>query len=198
MDKQRKNIAIIEPSVIVYEGLCNLLMKSLDNSYVYGFNDLMEFEEECETAIFNVVIVNPIAIINKVGSFHKLRKKSQGTTWIALQYTLYEQALIAKFDDVLSIFDDPELFFQKISKSMKQSSTHDKDVEELSDREIEVLEQLVKGFSNKEIANSLNISIHTVISHRKRIVEKTGIKSLPGLTIFAISKNIISMDASSL
>ena len=49
--------------------------------------------------------------------------------------------------------------------------------EPLSERETEVLEQLVNGLSNKEIADKLNISIHTVISHRKNITQKTGIKS---------------------
>ena len=53
---------------------------------------------------------------------------------------------------------------------------------------------MVAGHSNKEIADKLNISIHTVISHRKNITEKTGIKSLSGLTIFAISKKIIPLE----
>jgi DNA-binding NarL/FixJ family response regulator len=68
--------------------------------------------------------------------------------------------------------------------------------EDLSEREIEVLSQLVKGLSNKEIADKLNISVHTVISHRKNITEKTGIKSLSGLTIYAITRKIIPLDNS--
>ncbi|MFW5781575.1 MAG: response regulator transcription factor, partial [Bacteroidota bacterium] len=67
--------------------------------------------------------------------------------------------------------------------------------EVLSERETDVLVQLLKGLSNKEIAEKLHISKHTVISHRKNIVEKTGIKSLPGLTIYAISKKIIPVDS---
>jgi DNA-binding NarL/FixJ family response regulator len=64
----------------------------------------------------------------------------------------------------------------------------------LSERETEVLIQLVKGLSHKEIADKLNISIHTVTSHRKNIIEKTGIKSLSGLTIYAITKKIIPLE----
>jgi DNA-binding CsgD family transcriptional regulator len=70
--------------------------------------------------------------------------------------------------------------------------------ETLSDRETEVLQQLVNGLSNKEIADKLNISIHTVISHRKNITQKTGIKSQSGLTIYALSNKIISLDNLSL
>ncbi|MEA4948797.1 MAG: LuxR C-terminal-related transcriptional regulator, partial [Petrimonas sp.] len=46
----------------------------------------------------------------------------------------------------------------------------------------------------KEIADSLNISIHTVVTHRKNITSKTGIRSQSGLTIYAISKRIISIE----
>jgi DNA-binding CsgD family transcriptional regulator len=58
-----------------------------------------------------------------------------------------------------------------------------------------VLKLLVQGSSNKEIADKLNISIHTVVSHRKNIIQKTGIKSQAGLTIYAISNKIISLDS---
>jgi DNA-binding CsgD family transcriptional regulator len=53
---------------------------------------------------------------------------------------------------------------------------------------------IAKGFSNKETADKLNISIHTVNTHRKNIMEKTGIRSLAGLTVYAVSKGIISID----
>lgn len=62
----------------------------------------------------------------------------------------------------------------------------------LSMREIEVLVQLCKGFTNKEIADKLCIGLTTVITHRKNIQEKTGIKSLSGLTVYAILNGYIT------
>ena len=56
----------------------------------------------------------------------------------------------------------------------------------LSAREIEVLVLITKGLINKEIADKLNISLTTVITHRKNITEKLGIKSVSGLTIYAV------------
>lgn len=69
----------------------------------------------------------------------------------------------------------------------------------LSERESAVLLLLLEGYANKEVADQLHISTHTVISHRKNICKKTGIKSLAGLTIYAIQNGLIEVtDLSSL
>ena len=65
---------------------------------------------------------------------------------------------------------------------------------ELSSREIEVLQLIVKGITNKEIADKLNISLNTVLSHRKNITAKLGIKTISGLTFYAIMNGFISGD----
>jgi len=67
--------------------------------------------------------------------------------------------------------------------------------EELSDRERDVLIQLVHGLSNKEIANVLCISTHTVISHRKNITRKLNIHSAAGLTIYAIVNHLVDLNS---
>lgn len=65
---------------------------------------------------------------------------------------------------------------------------------DLSNRERDVLQLVALGHSNKEIADKLFISIHTVISHRKNITEKLGIKSISGLTVYALLNKIIDPD----
>ena len=64
----------------------------------------------------------------------------------------------------------------------------------LSLRETDVLQQIVKGITNKEIADKLNISLNTVLTHRKNITTKLGIKTVSGLTFYAIMNGIISGD----
>lgn len=66
--------------------------------------------------------------------------------------------------------------------------------EELSEREKDVLIQVVKGLSNKEIADVLCISMHTVISHRKNIARKLNIHSTAGLTIYAIVNKMVDLN----
>ncbi len=65
---------------------------------------------------------------------------------------------------------------------------------ELSVRETDVLQLIVKGITNKEIADKLNISLNTVLTHRKNITSKLGIKTVSGLTFYAIMNGLISGD----
>ena len=64
----------------------------------------------------------------------------------------------------------------------------------LSERETEVLKQVALGYTNQEIAERLYISKHTVISHRKNITSKLGIKTVSGLTVYAVLNNLIPKD----
>ena len=67
--------------------------------------------------------------------------------------------------------------------------------ETLSEREKEILVGVAKGLLNKEIADIYNISIYTVISHRKNITRKTGIKSVAGLTVYALLNGLIDINS---
>ena len=73
--------------------------------------------------------------------------------------------------------------------------TKERETEELSSREKDVLIQLVRGLSNKEIADVLCISTHTVISHRKNITRKLNIHSTAGLTIYAIVNRLVDLNS---
>ena len=67
------------------------------------------------------------------------------------------------------------------------------DESELSDREKEILVCVAKGMLNKQIADRFNLSIYTVITHRKNITRKTGIKTVAGLTVYAILNGLIDI-----
>ncbi|MGI6046981.1 MAG: LuxR C-terminal-related transcriptional regulator [Petrimonas sp.] len=74
------------------------------------------------------------------------------------------------------------------SDEQKSRESHKK----LTNREIEILKLIVQGRLNKEIADKLNISLNTVLSHRKNIISKTGIKTVSGLTFYSISNGYVS------
>ena len=64
----------------------------------------------------------------------------------------------------------------------------------LTRRETEILKLIARGDLNKQIAEKLNISLNTVLTHRKNILSKTGIKTASGLTLYSISHGILSPD----
>ena len=81
---------------------------------------------------------------------------------------------------------------RSILQEAEPSYTQTKTGKELSTREKDVLRLIVKGMINKEIADKLYISLNTVLTHRKNITSKLGIKTIPGLTFYAITNGLIS------
>ncbi len=105
--------------------------------------------------------------------------------------------MIIQFDDIITIDQPTSEIVSAIRKVVSRFSdpADETKTENLSDREIDVLKLLVTGLSGKEIADRLYISVNTVISHRKNISQKTGIKSLAGLTIYAVANKIMTMSS---
>jgi DNA-binding CsgD family transcriptional regulator len=196
MDRVRINIAIIEPSDVVFEGLSTLLMKSGNHFHVARLDDLNELCTVIMKRNLHIVIMNPVCILNRISEFAKIRNNHPGIMWIGLIYSYFENEVLARFNDTFSVSDPLEILEKMINSQLDHSHPKRGQQEQLSERERDVLIRLVKGLSNKEIAEELSISIHTVGSHRKNIMEKTGIKSLSGLTIYAISMKIIPLDTS--
>ena len=100
---------------------------------------------------------------------------------------------------------------QQLFTSDSSGNTTTENNKDLSSREVDVLQLIVKGITNKEIADKLNISLNTVLTHRKNITDFTvssvsefaegvtycvpvGIKTVSGLTFYAIMNGIISGD----
>lgn len=79
------------------------------------------------------------------------------------------------------------------AKSREPGAESEKQQEELSEREKEVVTLVVQGLINKEIADKLHLSLHTVIAHRKNIARKLNIHSTAGLTIYAIVNKLIEV-----
>ena len=111
---------------------------------------------------------------------------------IAFVTTYIEPSLLKPYDAIIELNDSKLKILNKISQIERNCDKTEKNEDvELSKREIDVLVAVAKGMMNKEIADQMNISIHTVISHRKNITRKTGIKSVSGLTVYALLNNLI-------
>ncbi|MBE0661904.1 MAG: response regulator transcription factor [Bacteroidales bacterium] len=102
----------------------------------------------------------------------------------------------AKFYDVISYLEEFDSIHQKIETWVNQLS-HDEDdncsSRDLSKQEKKVLQLLALGQTNKEVAEKLFISTHTVMTHRKNITRKLGIKTVSGLTVYAILNKLVDV-----
>jgi two-component system response regulator NreC len=82
-----------------------------------------------------------------------------------------------------------------VSDYVSQLSSSEYDAyRQLSDRERQVLQLLAEGNSTKEIAFKLHVSVKTIESHRQNIMNKLGIRTLAGLTKFAVREGLTSLD----
>ena len=127
---------------------------------------------------------------------HDMIKGIANAPVMALISTAADAAYASTYDGTIYLSDTSDDIEQKISTAMKAAPAEQRgEGEELSSREKEILVCVAKGMLNKEIADHFNISIYTVITHRKNITRKTGIKTVAGLTVYALLNNLIDMNA---
>ena len=194
---KKTNITIFEPSHMVSEGL-KLLIES--NPEMKVIRTIHTFSGNSSVALTDtdILIVNPRFIgetqINKM--LHEWKDSHNSLSIIALQTSYVHTQVLNNFDNIIELDDEASTIQSKI-KNTKATETDTDSSEtncELSIREKGVLVLVAKGLTNKEIADQLNISIHTVIAHRKNITKKTNIKTISGLTIYALLNNLITQN----
>ena len=190
-------IAIAETSVIIRGGLTAAL-KRLPNVKVQPIELLsIEALHDCvRTQCPDMLIVNPA--FSDYFDIGKFREETSGKKIrvIALVTSFVDASLLSKYDESISIFDDLERLSKKISGLLNVPS-EEEDLENqdaLSQREKEIVICVVKGMTNKEIAEKLFLSIHTVITHRRNISKKLQIHSAAGLTIYAIVNKLVTLN----
>ena len=173
------------------------MLRSEYHFQIYRLENIDELEHPGLKDKIDIVILNPAQVQHNNRRFIQLKHAQTKFKWTGLIYSYFDTETISIFDSVIHITDTPETIANNIFKQSQTASQGSETTinEQITERELEVLIQLVHGLSNKEIADKLNISVHTVVSHRKNIIQKTGIKSQAGLTIYAISNKIISLDS---
>lgn len=186
----------MEPSKIIFEGLQTIICHSSLDCRVSRLEHLEELTEMMEQTPVEILIANPMQFVNLEKEVKKLRKCYPTLAIAGIDFgIIHRQSMLT--DISFTLYDTPEQIIQSLHKLQEKSRQPDREKEEeenLSPREIEVLTCLVNGMPNKEIADQLHISVHTVVRHRKNITLKTGIRSQSGLTIYAISKKIVSIE----
>ena len=192
--KSNNKIIIVEPSPIVSAGLASFFDDIKQVSIVSQLDRIDRMEEKLAAYNPDVLIINPLLIAYDTNEqFLKLCRDFSNVIPVALVTSYVDASILKQFKEVIEINDCKQKVVTKIFNLLSDNKlTQDKpESVGLSNRETDVLVALVKGMTNKEISDKLFISIHTVITHRKNIIRKTGIKSVSGLTVYALLNNLV-------
>ena len=187
----KQRLLIIEPSEVIIEGLKAVLEGQIRFKVLEPELDVTRLEERIVASRPDILLINPTLPVD----ISRLRGE-QPLAIVALVYQYVERDVLKNYDAVVEIRDSRAIIIETLAQTSPAETDSGKGNYELTKRETAVLVQLAQGKTNKEIADALSVSVHTVISHRKNITHKTGIKSVAGLTVYAMLNNLI--DESSL
>jgi DNA-binding CsgD family transcriptional regulator len=194
---KRPGIAIVDGNTLSAMGLQALLEEIIPMAFIKVFHTIEDLQQSAPDSFVHYFVSAQIFVAGSTFFRQRIRKT----------IVLAGDGQSVQLADVrtLNIYKPKEELIKDVLK-LHQHAHHDGHPaearpphrlleRELSVREIEVLTLIVRGLINKEIADRLNISITTVISHRKNIMEKLGIRSVSGLTIYAVMNGYVDVDS---
>jgi DNA-binding CsgD family transcriptional regulator len=184
-------IIVISDSDIILKGLADIL-KGCSSGEILFLRQTDELLDYPHLSGYTLIITTKDEFDKNEAFLKRILNKSIEIKH--LQIVFGEKSETAIF--AVNIHDNSTLIRSKVTESLDSFGTKSEDrfKYELTRRETDVLKLVATGLANKEVADKLSISIHTVISHRKNISEKTGIRSAQGLTMYAVLKKIIDID----
>ena len=188
----KQKLLIVESSEVIVEGLKAVLESQSRFKLLEPEVSAEHLEERILASRPDVLLINPLMLNTSVSSL----RNEYNVAVVALVYQYVEREVLKTYDGVVEIKDGRSVIIETLAQALPAAEERSKNSYELTKRETAVLVELAQGKTNKEVADALNVSVHTVITHRKNITHKTGIKSVAGLTVYAMLNNLI--DESSL
>jgi DNA-binding CsgD family transcriptional regulator len=193
---QRPKIAIVDSNTLASLGLKQLLLNVMPIMTVDTFGSFSELESSNPDTYFHYFVAIDIVIRNRQFFIDHKQKT------IVLTLSLNDSAQLTDFHSLY--INQPEHELVRALLTLQQHAhgggrnlppmPQILQQKILSDREIEVMSLIVQGYINKEIADRLNIGLSTVITHRKNIMEKLGMKSVSALTIYAVMHGYVDIN----
>ena len=193
---QRPRIALVDSNTLALIGLRQLLQSAMPFIEVDTFGSFTELTANQPDQYFHYFVSMDIVIRNRPFFLERRRKT------IVLTLSLTETAQISDFHSLH--INQPE---QQLTRSLLMLQQHahsngrnlppmppEASAKVLTNREVEVMSLIVQGYINKEVAEKLGIGLATVITHRKNIMEKLGMRSISALTIYAVMHGYVDIN----
>lgn len=195
MSESILKIAIADSSPIIRSGL-SVLLKRIQGYHIHTFeaHSSESLLNSLRTQKPDLVIVNPtywgVFDLEKIKSDYDI----EACRFFAFVTGMIDERISTQYDNTLNIYDDQDSIKAKLDEIFDTTETETEDSQTLSPREKDIIIGVVKGLTNKEIATSLFLSTHTVITHRRNIARKLEIHSTAGLTIYAIVNKLVELN----
>lgn len=191
---------VAEPSFIVRKGLVSLINELPNATVVREVEVASRLAELITHYSAHALLINQELLLQLSGAeLKKITSRKRKVFVIGISKSINDP--ITGCSGLISheiALDEPKVSIIKKIKTVLNQIDESSDSptlnSELSDREMVILKDVALGLSNKEIADKNFISPHTVVTHRKNITRKLGIKTVSGLTIYAILNKLIGMD----
>ncbi len=148
------------------------------------FGKAVEFEPD-------IIVLNP-ALVGCYNLKHVKQKLGEKALYVALITMPLDNAALEGFSGTISLYDNPDDIHAMIDRLMGYEEGEENSG--LSEREKDIIKGVVRGLPNKCIADELNLSVHTIITHRRNIAKKLQIHSASALTIYAISNKLVDIN----
>lgn len=191
---RKVKITVAEPSAIIRGGLIALLgqMGGL-HAEVSEIGDMEQLKASLGWQKPDILIIDPSSL--GVFSMQQIVRDSgnPGLKCVALLTSLADGSFLKNYDETISLYDSADQIREKINKLVSDPDSPRRH-ESLSQREKEVVVCVIQGMTNKQIADKLCLSTHTVITHRRNISAKLDIHSTAGLTIYAIVNKLVDIE----
>lgn len=196
MNRERPKIAIIDPNTLSVLGLKAILQNVMPIMTVDTFGSFSELQANKPEQYFHYFVAMNVVLQNRT-FFQANRRKT-----IVLTLSLDSASQLNEFHSLCINVPEKELI-RSLLAIQQHGHPQGKNMPELpqalqqkilTDREIEVMTLIVQGYINKEIADRLNIGLATVVTHRKNIMDKLGMKSVSALTIYAVMHGYVDIN----
>ena len=193
---QRPRIAIIDANTLATIGLKQLLQTVLPIMTVDTYGTLAELQANQPEQYAHYFVSTDIVLANRT-FFAEQRRKT-----IVLTVSLTANAQLSDFHSICINQPESQLVRQLLMLAQHAHAGGRNlppmpqvlQQKILTDREIEVMALIVQGYINKEIADRLHIGLATVITHRRNIMDKLGMKSVSALTIYAVMHGYVDIN----
>ena len=192
----RPKVAIVDANTLAVLGLKQILQNVMPIMTVDTFGSFSELESGQPDQYAHYFVAMDIVVTHRSFFLERQRKT------IVLTLSLNDTSQLHDFHSFCINQPEPQLIRQLLT--LQQYAHHggrnlppmpnilQKNI--LTDREIEVMSLIAQGLINKEIADRLHIGLSTVITHRKNIMDKLGMKSVSALTIYAVMHGYVDIN----